>query len=95
MRVDAHPGDDVAGLVRGTRGESVVLVIHPGRDDLAQALALAAIGPLAVERAPDRINAVVVGEGAGAAAVEAAVEAAVAFLDAAPSTTGQVLAVGT
>ncbi len=91
MRVDAHPGDDVAGLVRGTRGESVVLVIHPGRDDLAQALALAAIGPLAVERAPDRINAVVVGEGAGAAAVEAAV----AFLDAAPSTTGQVLAVGT
>ncbi|WP_298092532.1 Rossmann fold domain-containing protein [uncultured Sphingomonas sp.] len=90
MRIDVHPDDDVAGLVRGTQGESVVLVILPGRDALAQAVALAAIGPLAIERAPDRINAVVSGEGAEPGAVDAAV----AFLDAAPSTTGQVLTVG-
>ena len=84
--VHAAPGDDVVAFVRGAAAGSIVVVIEAGRDPLSAALADAAIGPLAVERAPGlRVNAVLAG---GAAADVAAIAA---FLDAAGSTTGQVV----
>ena len=87
--VHAGPGDDVATLVRAASGASLVVVIEPGRDGLAAALAAASVVPLAIERAPAmRVNAVL-GEGR-----TGAVAAVAAFLDAAGSTTGQIVRVG-
>jgi len=83
-----EPGGDIAALVRGAVGESLVVVIPATPDALAMALAKAAIGPLAVELAPaTRVNAVVLVEGGAPADVDAAV----AFLENAPSTTGQLI----
>lgn len=83
------PGEDIVALVRRATGDSLTVVVEVGRDPLSLALAEAAIGPLAVERAPGmRVNAVFAG---GAAADVAAMAA---FLDAAGSTTGQVVRVG-
>ena len=88
--VRVAPDDDIAVVVRAAAGESLVIVIEPGRDPLAAAIAAASIGPLAVERAPAmRVNAVV----AGGAAAAAAVDAMAGFLDTARSTTGQVVAI--
>ena len=90
MRIDVLSETDLVAAVRGTDGESIVLVIQPGREPLAQAQTLAAIAPLAIERAPaTRVNAVVVLPSAAAADVDAAA----AFLDSARSTTGQVIEV--
>ncbi|PAX06576.1 Rossmann fold domain-containing protein [Sphingomonas lenta] len=89
-RVRVGPGDDVAALVRGAEGESVLVLLDASLDALLVIQARAAIGPLAVERAPDtRVNAIVAGEGADADNVEAAAR----FLEGARSTTGQVLEV--
>lgn len=91
MRLTLEPGGDVAALVRGAVGESRIVVISATLDALAMAQARAAIGPLAVELAPaTRVNAVVLAE----ATHPADVDAAVAFLEAARSTTGQVLEIG-
>ncbi len=88
MRLTLEPGDDVAALVRGAIGDSRVVVIAATLDVLAMAQARAAIGPLAIELAPaTRVNAVVQTAGAELADVDAAV----AFLEAARSTTGQVI----
>jgi hypothetical protein len=85
VRIDLAAGDDLVARVRAAEGESVVVVIA-ARDALAMALARAAIGPLAVERAPGmRVNALVAGANADD------VDAAVAFLEKARSTTGQVI----
>jgi hypothetical protein len=84
------PIDDIAALVRGATGESLTIVIAPGRDPLGLALARAALAPLAIERAPMRVNALVPSQDAAPADVEAAV----AFLERAVSTTGQVLEIG-
>lgn len=90
MRLELDEADDLPARVRAASAESVVVVIDAGWSPLALALAQAAIAPLAIERAPaGRLNLVVRGPDAD----EAAVEAAVAFLEAARSTTGQVLAV--
>lgn len=90
MRVVLAEADDIAAIVRAAEGESIVLVIELPWLPLALALAQAAVAPLAIERAPGmRVNAVVVGTGAD----RSAVDAAIAFLDSARSTTGQVLAV--
>lgn len=90
MRIDLSPGDDVAAAVRGAVGGSVVVVIARGADPLHLAMTRAAIGPLAIERAPAmRVNAIV----PAADADQTNVAAAVAFLDRARSTTGQVLEV--
>lgn len=87
--VRAAPGDDIAALVRGAGGESVVIVIEHGRDPLTAALAEASIVPLAIERAPAmRVNAVL------AQGAAADVDAMASFLDTARSTTGQVIRVG-
>ena len=90
MRIDLAPDDDIAAAVRAATGESVVVVILPGRDALGRAMARGAVAPLAIERAPAmRVNAIV----AGADAAPADIAAAAAFLATACSTTGQVLEV--
>jgi len=85
------PGGDIATLVRDAAAdgaESIVVVIAPGADPLAAAVSRAAVGPLAVEHAPGvRINAVA----PGATTAPDVVASAVAFLDSARSTTGQIL----
>lgn len=87
MRIDVAAEGDLIAAVRGATGDSLVVVIAP-RASLEMALARAAIGPLAVERAPAmRVNAVVPGTGAKADDVAAAV----VFLEGARSTTGQIL----
>ena len=90
MRIALATTDDPVAAVRTSVGESLVLVFKPGRDPLAMAQALAAIGPLAIEVAPARrVNAVVVTHGAATEDIDAAV----AFLDQALSTTGQIITV--
>lgn len=86
MRLTLAPGDDLVALVRAVpAGESVTILIEPGREPLTFALARAALTPLAVERAPARVNAVA----AAPDADDADRAAAVAWLDRAESTTGQ------
>ncbi|MGA1800088.1 Rossmann fold domain-containing protein [Sphingomonas sp. 4RDLI-65] len=88
MRLMLEPGEDIAALVRGAIGESRVVVIPATLDALAMAQAKAAMEPLAVELAPaTRVNAVVLAEHADPADVDAAV----AFLEQARSTTGQLI----
>ena len=90
-RVRVGPGDDLAALVRGAKGESVLLMLDASLDALAMAQARAVIGPLAVERAPGvRVNALAIGTDADPEQVEAAA----LFLENARSTTGQVLEIG-
>lgn len=89
-RLDLAPGADPVVAVAANPGVDLVLVLLPGRDPVAQAMAEAAIAPLAVAVAPGaRINAVVPGPHAS----EADVAAAVAYLAAAHAVTGQLLAV--
>ena len=85
MRIDVAPNDDIVALVRGATSESLVVVILPGRDPLAKTLGEAAIGPLAAERAPARLNAVIANDDPDT------IDAVVGFLERATSTTGQVL----
>jgi hypothetical protein len=90
MRVAVGPGDDLAALVRAADAGSVLVLIDPALGPLAMARARASIGPLAIERAPGvRVNALVAAGDADAADVEAAAQ----FLEAARSTTGQLLEV--
>ncbi len=91
MRVTVQPGDDPVALVRQANGESLVLVFAPGRDAVSQAMALAALGPLALECAPGtRVNAVVPKAGVH----DGDIERTVRFLDDALATTGQVIELG-
>ena len=88
MRLDIGTSDDLVALVRKAMAESLVIVIAPDLPPLDLAIARAAIEPLAIERAPNgRLNAVV----PAPASDPAHVKAAVAFLERAPSTTGQLL----
>ena len=90
-RIDVAPGEDVAALVAANPGCDLILVLRPGRDSVAQAMAEAAIGQLAVAAAPDaRINAVICLDSAS----DQAVAAAVAYLAAAHAVTGQLLTLG-
>lgn len=87
MRLDVAGAEDIVARVRAATGDSLVVVIA-ARGPLEMALARAAIGPLAIERAPGmRVNAIVPEQGADARDVDAAI----AFLEGARSTTGQVL----
>jgi hypothetical protein len=89
-RIAVGPGDDMAALVRAADAESVLVLIDPALSPLELARARASIGPLAVERAPDmRVNALL----AAADADPTDVEATARFLEAARSTTGQLLEV--
>lgn len=88
MRLVLAETDDLAARVRAAGDESIVLVIDARWPALPLALARAAIAPLAIERAPaGRVNAVVV----FATADPASVDAAIAYLETAGSTTGQTL----
>ena len=88
MRFVPTKDDDVATNVRAAIGDSIVVVLDPQWPPLTLALARAAIAPLAIERGPStRINAVL----ASPAASQAAVEAAIDFLEFATSTTGQMI----
>lgn len=91
MRLELPPDADLAALVRGVAGGgSLVLVIAAGRDPVRAAATRAMLAPLAVELAPaTRLNAVLPAPGAAPARVDAAV----AFLEGAASTTGQWLEV--
>ena len=83
-------GGDVVALVRATDGESVVILFDSGLDPVELAQARAAVGPLAVERAPaTRVNAIVELPSARGDDVEAAAR----FLNGARSITGQILEV--
>ena len=66
-----------------------VLLFAPDLDPLDATLLRASLGPLAVEAAPVRVNAILAHPGADPGAVEAAA----LFLEAARSTTGQLLEV--
>ena len=99
MRLTLEPGGDIVALVRAARpasadslpdspSDSLVVVVAPSSDTLWLAMTRAAIGPLAIDRAPaTRVNAVFAAQGAA----EAHVDAAVDFLGCARSTTGQVI----
>lgn len=90
MRLLLAPGNDIAALVRGADAESLVVVIPQDLGSVPLAMTLAALEPLAVERAPaTRVNAVL----ATATARAGDVDAAVAFLERAVSTTGQIIEV--
>ena len=89
--VTAESGCDVADIVcrlRALEAEIVLLLIDSSTSAMDRAMLRAAIGPLAIERAPQmRIGAIEIGE--GAATVD--VVAAAGFLASARSTTGQIL----
>ena len=87
MRRDLGPDDDAIALIRGCGDESLVLVMRAGRDPVGDSQVRAAIGPLAMEIAPRRVNLVAMAEGAD----DDAVDALVAYLETAESTTGQIV----
>ncbi|MDE0879424.1 MAG: hypothetical protein OSB00_12295 [Sphingomonas bacterium] len=87
MRHDLRLDEDAVAVIRATDAESLVIVMLPGRDPVTEAQIRAAIGPLAIEIAPRRINLVAVTDGAD----KDAIDALVAYLDAAESTTGQIV----
>lgn len=90
MRLAIGRGEDGVALIRAASGDSIVAVIDPAIGPVEKAALIAAIGQLAIERAPDgRLNAVAPDIGADPAAIDAIA----AFLDAAPSITGQLLVV--
>jgi hypothetical protein len=83
------PVADLLAAIRAATSECVLLIFLPEASALDRAMLLAAIGPLAVERAPaHRICALDIKAGAS----EADIVAAARFLAHAASTTGQVLA---
>lgn len=89
MRAVLATEADVVALTRACDAESLVVEVVAGRDPLALALVRAAIGPLAAERAPRRVNALVPAGDADRRDVDAAAR----FLENARSTTGQVIEV--
>ena len=91
--VTAESGDDVAEIVRRLRvsGAGItLLLIDSSVPAIDRAMLCAAIGPLAIERAPRaRIGAIEIGNGAAAEDVVAAAS----YLGSARSTTGQILTI--
>ena len=85
---------DLPALVAGVRaalGEAVLVVIESGLGAVDEAAMLAALAPLALERAPgQRVNAIVPGADAPAESVAVATR----YLAGAAAVTGQVLRVG-
>lgn len=86
-RVAVASVEAAVAAVRACDGEAILLLFAPDLDPLDATLLRAALGPLAVERAPMRVNALLARPGAEPAAVEAAT----IFLEGARSTTGQLL----
>ena len=81
---------DIVGKMRSAEGEIILLLIDSEVAALDRAMLIAAIGPLAIERAPaTRVGTIDIIGGAA----QKDVEAAARFLATARSTTGQVLVV--
>jgi thioredoxin-like negative regulator of GroEL len=88
MRLALAADDDLLTVGRAVDAESLVVVLPAGLQPAEAALARAMLELLAVERAPwARINAVL----PATASDPADVDAAVAFLESATATTGQLL----
>jgi hypothetical protein len=91
--VIAESGCDAAEIVSQLRcsgAGTALLLIDPSVPALERTMLSAAIGPLAIERAPGaRIGAIDIADGAVAADVLAAAN----YLASAQSTTGQILAI--
>ena len=91
--VIAESGGDVADIIRRLRGADAglaLLLIDSSISAIDRAMLSAAIGQLAIERAPQtRIGAIEIAEGAATTDVVAAAR----FLVSARSTTGQILTV--
>lgn len=86
-RVTVSTSADAIRRVRTSGAEHVLLLLPPDLDPMEAALARSALGPLAIGRAPDRVNALAAAEGSDPATAEKAA----CFLEGARSTTGQVL----
>lgn len=85
------PVAQTVAAVRGATAEIVVLIVGDDLPAVERVMLIAALAPLAIERAPaGRLCAIDL----ASAADPADVDAAIAFLTDASSTTGQVLAVG-
>jgi hypothetical protein len=81
---------DIVDQMRAAGGKIVLLLIDSEIAALDRAILIAAIGPLAIERAPStRVGAIDIVAGAA----QKDVEAAARFLATARSTTGQILVV--
>lgn len=81
----------VLARLRGAAAdEAIVVLIQPDFAAIDRAMLIAALGPLALELAPRRINAIAVADGAASERVVAAAR----YLAFARSTTGQNLVVG-
>lgn len=85
--IDAADLATMMAAVRAAPGDAAV-VIPAALPPIERALLIAAIAPLAVERAPHRLNALDCGQGVAPAAIEAALT----YLASADCTTGQLLA---
>jgi hypothetical protein len=84
------PVADTVTAIEAAEGEVVLVLVGADLPAVERAMLLAAIGPLAVARAPGRVCALDVGAHADLADVVAAAR----FLAGAGSTTGQVLRAG-
>ena len=91
--VSAESGSDIVDIVSRLRASGAgfaLLLIDSSVPAIDRAMLCAAIGPLAIERAPRaRIGAIEAGEGAATADVVAAAR----YLASARSTTGQILTI--
>ena len=85
-RIDARGPEALIAAARAAPGD-VAVVIAADVPPLERALLIAAIAPLAIERAPARVNALDVAPGVAATEIDAALE----FFATADCTTGQVL----
>lgn len=88
-RVAVSTAEQAVDAVRAGDAEHILLLFAADLPPLDAALLRAALGPLAIERAPTRVNALLAHPGADSAAVEAAA----IFLEGARSTTGQLIEV--
>jgi len=88
-RIAVSTVDEAVSAVRASGAESILLLFPDDLAPLDATLLRAALGPLAVERAPARVNALAALAGADPGDVEAAAR----FLEGARSTTGQLLEV--
>lgn len=89
VRIQVASVEQAVSAVRGGGADAILLLFAPDLDPLDATLLRASLGPLAVEAAPVRVNAILAHPGADPGAVEAAA----LFLEAARSTTGQLLEV--
>lgn len=89
VRVAVASVEQAVSAVREGRADAILLLFAADLAPLDATLLRAALGPLAIEAAPVRVNAILAHPGADPDVVEAAS----LFLESARSTTGQLLEV--